>query len=154
MALHISHEQLAQICAHLETGYPNEACGILIGELDWASGHRTVHLVTPVRNAWPLEDGAPTVVAASGNGQRDRYMIDPEDVARADRAASARGLDIIGFFHSHPDSPAIASETDREWAWPVVSFVIARVDAGKTTDVRSWLLRDDRSQFDAEDLHT
>lgn len=154
MALKISPEQLAQIRAHLEAGYPNEACGILIGEIDWTSGDRTVHTVTPVRNVWPLDAGGADAFVASGNGQRDRYMIDPEDVARADRAAGARGLDIIGFFHSHPDSPAVASATDREWAWPVVSFVIATVTGGKTTDVRSWLLREDRSQFDVEEIHT
>ena len=145
--LTISNEHLRTLCAHLEAGYPHEACGILLGEIDEADMRR-VTAVVPVRNAWA--DGAAPV--ADDHGMHDRYAIDPADVARADRTARRQGWDIIGFFHSHPDSPAIASETDREWAWPVVSFIIASVMHGRVTDVFSWRLRDDRSAFDAEEI--
>lgn len=146
--LTISSELLGTLCAHLEAGYPHEACGILLGEIDDATDVRCVRAVVPVRNAWA--DAAALV--ADDHGMHDRYAIDPADVARADRTARRHGWDIIGFFHSHPDSPAIASETDREWAWPVVSFVIASVMHGHVTDVFSWRLRDDRSAFDEEKI--
>ena len=144
--LTITREHHAQLRSHLEAGYPNEACGILLGELDLDSGRRVVREVVPVANAWAGAD------SDAAHSQRDRYSINPEDVARADRRASKLGWDIIGFFHSHPDSVNTPSETDREWAWPVVSFVIATVERGTMTAFGAWLLRDDRSAFDAEEI--
>jgi proteasome lid subunit RPN8/RPN11 len=137
--------------AHLAAGYPNEACGIFIGEIEGAD-KRVVEAV-PVANAWaPLEgDGAGTGDLAV-HDLRDRFSIDPRDIVKADREASKRGLDIIGFFHSHPDWPATPSETDRMWAWPVVSFMIVSVAAGKAAAARSWVLRDGRDAFDEETL--
>jgi len=143
--LRISSRHLQAVRAHLEAGYPHEACGILIGEMDDSGEDRLVCDVVPVRNAWDLE-AAPS----AAHGLHDRYSIDPADVARADKLARRQGFDIIGFFHSHPDSAAAASETDREWAWPVVSFMIASVHGGRMTDVRSWRLSDDRSAFAEE----
>lgn len=145
--LTIAEEHMRTLRAHLEAGYPHEACGILIGEIEERSDQRRVRAVVPVRNAWNIDAASP-----EAHGLHDRYSIDPADIARADRAAQKQGWDIIGFFHSHPDCPAIASETDREWAWPVVSFVIASVEQGRVTDVRAWRLRDDRSMFDVEEI--
>jgi proteasome lid subunit RPN8/RPN11 len=138
---------LARMHAHLVAGYPHEACGILIGEAlpDGADARphvKVVHDVVLVANVWSVE--------SASEGQHNRYLISPEDVARADRLASTRGLDIVGFFHSHPDHPARPSETDREFAWPVISFVIVAVEQGCVSDTRSWVLRDDRSGFDEE----
>lgn len=147
--LQLSTNHLQAMQAHLESGYPHEACGILIGEMDESGDERVVRDVVPVRNAWDL-DAAPS----DAHGLHDRYSIDPADVARADKAARRQGWDIIGFFHSHPDSVAVASETDREWAWPVVSFVIAAVYEGRVTDVRSWRLTDDRGAFVEERIVT
>lgn len=141
----ISKVEYDKLRAHLEAGYPNEACGIFVGEIDGAD-KRVVEAIL-VANAWaPLEgDGA-------GHDLRDRFSIDPRDIVKADRDASKRGLDIIGFFHSHPDWPATPSETDRMWAWPVVSFLIVSVDQGRAGAARSWVLRDGRDAFDEETL--
>ncbi len=135
--------------AHLEAGYPNEACGILLGEADFRNGGQLaaakhVKDLVLVPNVWEVE--------SEREGRRNRYLISPEDVARADREASRKGLDIIGFFHSHPDCPARPSETDREFAWPVISFVIVSVEKRKAVTTNSWVLRDDRSRFDEEAL--
>lgn len=127
---------------HLEAGYPREACGILIGDID---GERKIARdVYLAANAWSVE--------TEREGQRNRYLISPDDFVRADREAGRRGLDIIGFFHSHPDHPARPSETDREFALPVISFVIVSVREGRAGETTSWVLRDDRSAFDEEAL--
>lgn len=131
--------------AHLEAGYPHEACGILIGDVAYNGAKpvsKTAKDLVLVTNEWTVE--------SESEGQRNRYLISPEDVARADREAGKLGLDIIGFFHSHPDHPARPSETDREFAWPNISFVIMSVRQRRAVDVRSWVLRDDRSAFDEE----
>jgi proteasome lid subunit RPN8/RPN11 len=142
--LTISPDLMAQMHAHLEAGYPHEACGILIGEVANATGaaNKVVKDLVLVPNVWSVE--------SENEGLRNRYLISPEDVARADREASKRGLDIVGFFHSHPDHPSRPSETDREFAWPVVSFVIVSVRQGRMASTQSWVLRDDRSGFDEE----
>lgn len=135
-----------KLIAHLEAGYPHEACGILIGEMDFAQSPpaKQVREVVLVQNVWDAVN--------EKESQANRYMISPEDVARADRDAGKRGWDIIGFFHSHPDWPSEASATDREWAWPAISFMITSVRAGKATTTQSWVLRDDRDAFDEETI--
>lgn len=140
----ISQSLLDKIIAHLEAGYPHEACGILIGEMDSAQTPpmKQVREVVLVQNAWDEVN--------EKESQANRYMISPDDVARADRDAGKRGWDIIGFFHSHPDWPSVASATDREWAWPAISFMITSVRAGKATTTQSWVLRDARDAFDEE----
>lgn len=144
--LTIPQALLDKLIAHLEAGYPHEACGILIGEMDSAQPPaKRVRDVVLVQNAWD--------VANDKESQANRYMIAPEDVARADRDAGKRGWDIIGFFHSHPDWPSEASATDREWAWPAISFMITSVRAGQATTTQSWVLRDDRNTFDEETIH-
>jgi proteasome lid subunit RPN8/RPN11 len=132
---------------HLRSGYPQEACGILIGDVvykDAQPADKTVHDLVLVPNVWTVE--------TEQEGQRNRYLISPEDVARADREASKRGMDIVGFFHSHPDHPARPSETDREFAWPNISFVIVSVEAGQAVDTRSWVLLEDRTGFYEEEM--
>ena len=145
--LTLTSNLLVRMHLHLLGGYPREACGIMIGQETYDGAQQSgkvVHDLVLVSNAWEVE--------SEREGLRNRYLISPEDVVRADREASQRGLDIIGFFHSHPDHPARPSETDREFAWPNVSFVIVSVEAGQVVDTRSWVLRDDRSAFDEEPI--
>jgi proteasome lid subunit RPN8/RPN11 len=140
----LSKTHRSQMFAHLVAGYPHEACGILVGEIDDANHIKTVRAVVLVPNAWQTEN--------ERESQRNRYLISPDDMARADRAAAQQGWDIVGFFHSHPDHPARPSETDREYAWPFISFVIVSVQQGVVNAMQSWVLRDDRTQFDEEEI--
>ncbi len=84
--------------------------------------------------------------------ERNRFLIDPRDQIRVEKDARARGLDVVGYYHSHPDHPARPSNYDREHAWPWYSYVIISVERGEPKDLNSWVLRDDRSQFDPEDV--
>jgi proteasome lid subunit RPN8/RPN11 len=131
----ISTRHLQTIARHAGVAYPEECCGFLIGR---AGG----------------EDTFAERILSVGNERADsrhnRYVITPETVLAAQKEARARGLDIVGYYHSHPDHPAIPSEFDREHAWPGVSYLIVSVEKGKVTAARSWRLTDDRSQFDEE----
>ena len=84
--------------------------------------------------------------------ERNRFLIDPRDQIRVEKDARARSLDVVGYYHSHPDHPARPSNYDREHAWPWYSYVIISVERGEPKDLNSWVLRDDRSQFDREDV--
>jgi proteasome lid subunit RPN8/RPN11 len=59
---------------------------------------------------------------------------------------------MIGFYHSHPDSEPRPSETDREFAWPSYSYVIQAVHRGISLTVKSWVLKDDRSGYDEQQI--
>lgn len=109
--------------------YPDEACGLLIGR-PRAGGGWSVEEVRRARNLEPERTG-------------DRYVLDPEAFLTADREARAAGLEVVGFWHSHPDSPAVPSETDRGAAWPGYAYVIVSVRGGLPRAIRVWTLTDD-----------
>ena len=131
-------KQLEQeIRDHSARDYPHECCGAMLG-IDTGAGRQ-------VRSLFPL-------VNRRDDSPRNRFSITPEDFRAAERAAAERGLDLIGWYHSHPDHPARPSEFDREHAWPWYSYVIVSVAAGAPQDLTSWLLQDDRSRFEQEEV--
>jgi len=116
--------------------YPNETCGAMLG----VDGERR-----EVRALFPL-------VNRRDDSPRNRFSVTAEDVRAAERAATEQGLELIGWYHSHPDHPARPSEFDREHAWPWYSYVIVSVAAGQPQDMTSWRLADDRSHYLPEEL--
>ena len=137
MSLRLGPAIAPQIHADLERVYPEEGCGVLLGREDGASRD----VVKAVTFANQREDS-----------RHNRYLISPEQFLAADRAARAEGLDVLGFYHSHPDHPARPSEFDREHAWPWYSYVIVSVAAGRAQVTTSWRLAEDRSRFEPEPL--
>jgi proteasome lid subunit RPN8/RPN11 len=134
----ITDDLRRELHAHLESVYPEEGAGFLLGVA--SAEPRQVLAVRPVVNA--REDQA----------RRRRYLIAPEDMLRADLEAEDQGLEIIGIFHSHPDCPNTPSEFDREWALPWYSYTITRVDRGQAVSLRAWRLSEDRERFEEEDV--
>lgn len=146
-------EAAQSIAAHAEATYPDECVGLLFGRLDGTD--KIVVATHPVENRWQGQ----VALAESDNAEsrRDRFYLDPRDYLRADRAAQAQGLDIVGCYHSHPDHVAQPSERDRVGAQgvgggPSFAFVIQSVSQGKATDVASWLLVDNGLRFEQEEL--
>lgn len=115
--------------------YPEECCGVLVGR---PQGDSTiVERILTVQNE-------------RQESRHNRYLISPETVLAAQKEARALGLDIVGYFHSHPDHPARPSDFDREHAWPGYSYLIVSVQNKKVMETRSWRLSDDRERFDEE----
>jgi proteasome lid subunit RPN8/RPN11 len=112
--------------AHGEATYPNECCGILLGRAD-AGG---IHVTSLLRAGNTRTDSA-----------HNRYNIAPEELIAAQRQARTTGLDIVGFYHSHPDHPAQWSQTDfAEAHWFGCAYVITAIVHGKATLTNSFLL--------------
>jgi proteasome lid subunit RPN8/RPN11 len=130
----VSNELHNQINAHVESAYPEEGAGFLIG----VEGE--VKEIVALPNA--REDEA----------RHNRFLITPEEYLKAELTADRLGLSLIGVFHSHPDCPNIPSEYDREWAQPFFSYIITRVDEGKAVNSRSWRLIEDRSKYEEEEI--
>jgi proteasome lid subunit RPN8/RPN11 len=134
----VSPQQMERMAAHCQQAYPFEGCGMLLGRAD--NGRKIVVDVLLTGNAREAE------------ARHNRYLIPPEEILRGELEAEERGLDVIGYFHSHPDHPARPSEYDRDHAWPWYSYLIISVAGGKAGDGRAWQLREDRSAFDEEAL--
>ncbi len=83
-------------------------------------------------------------------GPRRRFLVRPDDYRAAEQRARQRRVELLGFYHSHPDHPARPSQYDLDHAWPFFSYVIISVRSGEPAEVTSWRLRDDRSTFDEE----
>jgi len=131
----ISEVALDAIRTHGAEGYPREICGIMIGP----RGERAVSEVKRARNI--VVDRA-----------RDRYEIDPRDHIRIQREADAAGLDIVGYYHSHPDHPAQASRFDTERAWAGYVYVIVAVHDGKPIDANAFVADNDGGPFHPEPI--
>ncbi len=153
MALKVTREHIEAVREHGARDYPNECCGILLGQSDGA--HKDVREVVALRNLRLDPARAQELLPLQSPGresERNRFLIDPVEQLRVEKDARARGLDVLGYYHSHPDHPARPSEYDREHAWPWYSYVIVSVERGKAKNLASWVLADDRSRFDAEQL--
>jgi proteasome lid subunit RPN8/RPN11 len=138
MSLELSAHLLIQIHSDGEAAYPEEGAGFLLGRVE--GDHRQVLAVLPVSNA--REDSA----------RYNRYLLTAEDYLHGEQEAVHRGLDLLGVFHSHPDSPNRPSEFDRDWAMPWFSYIITSVNSGRAVESRAWRLEEDRSAFFEEKI--
>jgi proteasome lid subunit RPN8/RPN11 len=81
-----------------------------------------------------------------------RFVIAPEDYKQAEHQAQKEAVEVLGWYHSHPDHPAQPSAFDLEHALPVWTSVIVSVEHGRPANVTAWLLKDDRSAFEEEEI--
>ena len=117
------------------TAYPEECCGVLLGRL---------------RGQEPLRAEVREVAVAANSAtdhRWERYVIDPTFLLGILQEARQRGLDVVGYYHSHPDHGAIPGRFDLESAWPGVGYVIVAVDEDQVTDARCWCLEKDGESF-------
>lgn len=134
LELTLEHEQA--IRAHAQRAFPHECCGFLLGRDEAAT--RRVAAIAAAENERTAAE------------RHNRFSITPDVYLRAEREARRRRLDVIGFYHSHPDAPARPSDYDLEHAWPVYSYLIVSVRGGVSAALTSWVLREDRSGFEPQ----
>lgn len=136
--IRISEHLLTEIREHGVRDYPYECCGLLLGR--YTAEGKVVKETYPISNA--REESA----------KRNRFLIEPVELMRGERYARERDLEVVGFYHSHPDSPAVPSKYDLEHAWPTYSYIIVSTSANEATDLFSWEQEEDRSRFNREEL--
>jgi proteasome lid subunit RPN8/RPN11 len=138
MSLSMPPELVRAIRLHAEEGFPHEVCGLLLGR---ASNGGRLAVET-----YRLENERP-------DSRENRYAVSGRSMLRAERHAEESGLDVVGYYHSHPNAPARPSGYDLEHAtWPGISYPIVSVVDGTAVDVRSFALADDRSAFVEEQI--
>jgi proteasome lid subunit RPN8/RPN11 len=131
--IEVNQTAIEAITEHAGHDYPHECGGMLIGHFGVGKKH--------VVEAFPLEN------AREEQERHDRILILPKDVLRAERYARERGLEVVGYYHSHPDDSAVPSQYDLDHALPVWSYIIVSVLQGRVADLRSWEMETDRSRF-------
>jgi len=109
------------IVAHALAERPRECCGILLG-----AGEEIVEAIATVN------------LATSGG----RYFIDPKGHIDARRDARQRGLDVVGFYHSHPHSPAAPSARDlAEATYPGHLYLIVSLSNARPAVSAYWFTK-------------
>jgi proteasome lid subunit RPN8/RPN11 len=137
--LRISRTHLQAIRDHGRQSFDEEACGVMYGR--WQDGRKEVLGLQPLEN--------------SRDGQRHRrFLITPGDYQRAEAEASAKGMELLGFYHSHPNHPAYPSEYDLAHALPFFSYVILSVWEGEPKELRAFVMEEDRTRFEEEEIQT
>jgi len=137
--LTISKTLLSKIETHGEATYPDECCGALIGTLNPETGDKVITKIVEMDNI-------------SDENKKRRFMIKPEEYKRVETVANEEGLQLLGFYHSHPDHPAKPSETDLKFAWPFFSYFITSIQKGKAQETFSYALDLDLNQFGDEPI--
>jgi len=137
--LQLSSELKKNIRVAGEATYPNECCGIILGNIG-DDGTKNAKRTMDINNS------------SENNERYHRFLITPEEMFKAEQAARAEKLEIIGFYHSHPDHPSMPSGYDKERALPFYSYVIISVDNGQAQVLTSWELTDDRMDFVEEKI--
>ncbi len=135
MTLRLSGGLLEELRREAEQAYPAECCGVLAG---WGHVTKEVTRLVPVTNR--------------RTDDPHRYLISPDDLRRITADLREEELEILGFYHSHPDHPAAPSAFDTEHAWPWYSYLIVRVSGGRAAELASWQLNDDRAAMRPEPL--
>lgn len=128
-----------QIENHGIRTYPDECCGILLGKTE-EDGTKILAKLFITDNS------------RSRTEHYHRFEISPDDLLRAEQDARKEKLDVLGFYHSHPDHPARPSEYDRQHAFPFYSYIIVSIIGSKPDDFTCWVLDKKTFQFDEEKI--
>ncbi|MBI5282973.1 MAG: M67 family metallopeptidase [Candidatus Solibacter usitatus] len=127
------------ILGHARACYPRECCGILLGEVGDGGSRRRVTIAVACANAYQGE-------------QSDRFELDPADQFEAQRLARKEGLEVLGFFHSHPDCDAYFSATDLAHSWPWYSNLVVSIRHGGFDHARAFRANEAQTESTSEEL--
>ena len=130
--IRLTDDIVERIRRHAEQTYPEECCGAMMGRS--AGRNQSVEILVPIDNT-------------QAENRERRFLITPRQYQQCEQAARSMNMELLGFYHSHPDHPAVPSTFDREHALPWFTYVIVSVQAGRSRGVTGWMLSEDRTIF-------
>lgn len=126
----ISEKILEEMIDQAKSEYPNECCGILVGRRD--GREKIVVRQNAVHNL------------VDGRQKKVHYKISPLELWHIEQFAREENLQIVGFYHSHPDYAADASPDDVKYMIPGYSYPIISVIHGTLAEIKSY----EKTEFD------
>ena len=135
--IEIPNSLLNRIKVHGEQTYDEECCGALFG--NYTDEIREVYDILEFENE-------------KKESRQNRFLISPAQYKTAERLAKEKGLELLGFYHSHPDHPAVPSQFDTDHALPWFLYIIVSVNKAKAGSLRAWVLKEDRSGFEEHEV--
>jgi proteasome lid subunit RPN8/RPN11 len=139
-SIFLDQKLLDRMLAHASLTYPEECCGLMIGEFRQGTAMKKVTFSRAVVNVFEKSE------------RYHRYTIDPREYVSIENEAEKSGKEVVGIYHSHPNASPRPSQYDHNDAWPTLSYVVIEVRERKPIDVASWRLKDDKSSFLEEQL--
>ncbi|HVB12906.1 MAG TPA: M67 family metallopeptidase [Nitrososphaerales archaeon] len=136
----LDQQMLREMQSHATSTYPEECCGLLIGKFEGNLSRKLVSRTKRMENVFEKPE------------RYHRYTIDPLKYMDAENEATSSGEDVIGIYHSHPNAPAKPSLFDISYAWPSLSYIVVEVRDSVPVETKSWILRDDRTEFIQENM--
>ena len=121
-----------------EQAFPHEGCGVMLGRLK--GNDREALELFAAKNSFDESE------------KYHRFLITPDEYRLAEEKARLNKLEILGFYHSHPDAPSMASKYDLDHAFPWFSYLIVSIMKGRYHDHHSWVMENDRSKFNLEEV--
>ena len=131
--MRIATSALDAIRVHGEEGFPYEVCGLLVG-------HPDQKLITEVRRLQNVEKAQPEI----------RYQVDSREDMQVRKELRKTDLEVVGYYHSHPNHGAYFSKTDTEQAWESYLYVVLSVREGKSDDLKAFVAEKDRGPMRPE----
>ncbi|HED38607.1 MAG TPA: M67 family peptidase [Ignavibacteria bacterium] len=134
----INEELIEEIRRHGEKTYNEECCGAVLGE--FKDNVHVTHQLIEFENE-------------KNENKQQRYLITPEQYRESENRAKKNNLELLGFYHSHPDHPALPSQFDKDYALPWFIYMIVSVKKGKADDdLTAWVLSEDRKEFKQQEI--
>ena len=139
----LSQSHLKEILEHGKEAYPEECCGAILGHFDKEISQKSCTKIIRIENNWEnhLEES-----------RHRRFAVTADDYRQLEKQAKDTGLTLLGFYHTHPDHPALPSGTDLSYAWPFFSYIIQAINKGDVADIFSYELDLDKDEFVSEDM--
>jgi [CysO sulfur-carrier protein]-S-L-cysteine hydrolase len=127
----ITESQKKILVNHAENEKPNESCAILFGAVK--------DKITLVKEVF---------LAKNIDKSPINFTISNEQLIKIYKTAEEKKTDVVGIFHSHPDSEAYPSSTDKKFMHsnPVVWVIYS----GITNDFKAYVLESDISEIPIE----
>jgi len=135
--MRISSLDLRRMSLCAERDYPEETVGALLGRIE--EGCYCVEEIIPLEN---LHEDHP----------ERAYFVSPEQVLEVEEIASSKGCQVIGWYHSHPDSRAMPSQEDLRCSFPLYAYPIISVVHGVVRERACWRLRDEEESFEPVEI--
>jgi proteasome lid subunit RPN8/RPN11 len=131
-----SSKQIKDIKDHASEFYPKECCGILLGRRE--ADKNIVHRVIPAQNG--------------AEQPCEHFALSSKEILDAERLAEESELEIVGFYHSHPDCSTCPSADDCKYMMPGISYPVVSVFDSEVTAIASWEQRQNREDVVQEEI--